>query len=130
MSKMVIFGGKRLFGELCAAGAKNAALPILFAALLIDKEPIFLENIPDISDVRHAVTILESVGASVEKGRWISDIHTESLPGASGCRGGFQNTRQQLSDGGDAGALRSFKNADARRLRFWEQANRPASLCL
>lgn len=67
MSEMVIFGGQRLAGEIRVSGAKNAALPILFATLLIEKEPVFLENIPDISDVRLTLSILESIGVRGEK---------------------------------------------------------------
>ncbi|SVE37834.1 uncharacterized protein METZ01_LOCUS490688, partial [marine metagenome] len=54
------------------SGAKNAALPI-FAATLLTDEPCFIENVPDLSDLRFMAEILVSLGASVEclgSGSW------------------------------------------------------------
>lgn len=66
MDKIVIRGGRRLEGEIEAAGAKNAALPILFASLLTP-EPCVLRNLPDVVDVRTTMRLLEQLGASVER---------------------------------------------------------------
>lgn len=57
-------GGKPLHGEVLIAGAKNAALPILCACLLTT-EPIELENVPDLQDVRTMLKILQQMGVSV-----------------------------------------------------------------
>ena len=51
MDKLAIEGGVRLNGEVHVSGAKNAALPILCAALLT-REPLTLENVPELNDVR------------------------------------------------------------------------------
>lgn len=64
MTKYVIQGGKPLFGEVEISGAKNAAVAILPAALLVDGV-CRIENIPQISDVHLFLTILDELGASV-----------------------------------------------------------------
>ena len=50
MQKLKIVGGRRLVGEVSASGAKNAALPIMAAALLTADE-VILHNVPDLADV-------------------------------------------------------------------------------
>src|SRR5690349_14583208 len=62
MDKFVITGGKPLKGEITVSGAKNAALKVLVAGLYTD-EPIILQNIPRLSDVRVMLEILENFGA-------------------------------------------------------------------
>ena len=62
---IVVEGGHKLNGEVSVAGAKNAALPILAATLLTPDE-CFLENLPDIEDMRTMASLLRSLGASVE----------------------------------------------------------------
>ena len=62
---IVVEGGYSLRGEVSAAGAKNAALPILAATLLTSDECL-LENLPDIEDIRIMLNLLRSLGASVE----------------------------------------------------------------
>lgn len=65
MSKFVIKGGKKLAGEVHISGSKNAALPILCAAMLTD-EKVTLHNVPDIADIHSMISILESFGAKAE----------------------------------------------------------------
>ncbi|MBN2118801.1 MAG: UDP-N-acetylglucosamine 1-carboxyvinyltransferase [Anaerolineales bacterium] len=65
MEKFMIEGGVPLNGEVTPAGNKNAALPLLAAALLTD-EPIVLRNIPQIEDTFVMRQIIESLGAQVE----------------------------------------------------------------
>jgi UDP-N-acetylglucosamine 1-carboxyvinyltransferase len=65
MDKIVIRGGRRLSGEVSAAGAKNAGLPILFASLLTP-EPCVVRNLPGVVDVRTALRLLADLGAHVE----------------------------------------------------------------
>ena len=64
MAKYVVTGGKKLAGTVRVSGAKNAALPIMAAALMTEGETI-LENVPNIADVRCMGRILESLGAVV-----------------------------------------------------------------
>ena len=61
-----ISGGTPLMGNVTISGAKNAAVAILPATLLV-KGRCRIENVPDISDVRILLAILESMGAVVEK---------------------------------------------------------------
>ena len=58
MDKLIITGGKALSGELRISGAKNAALPILAAALL-SKQPVTIGNIPHLHDI---TTTMERLG--------------------------------------------------------------------
>ena len=60
--RISINGRKTLCGEITVSGMKNAALPILFATILID-DVCIIENIPNISDVENTLKILFSVGA-------------------------------------------------------------------
>lgn len=64
MNKYVINGGKPLFGEIEISGAKNAAVGILPAALLVDGV-CRIENVPQISDVDLSLKILSALGAGV-----------------------------------------------------------------
>ena len=64
MARYVINGGKPLNGTVTISGAKNAAVAILPAALLV-KGLVRIENVPDISDVRILIDILERMGAKI-----------------------------------------------------------------
>ena len=64
MDKLVIDGPTRLKGDVYISGAKNAAVAILPATLLIDGE-CTLENVPNISDVKISCEILEKLGAKI-----------------------------------------------------------------
>jgi UDP-N-acetylglucosamine 1-carboxyvinyltransferase len=66
MDKIVVRGGRRLQGEVQVGGAKNAALPILFATLLTP-ESCVVRNLPDLIDVRTALHLLADLGATVER---------------------------------------------------------------
>ncbi|NLG60827.1 MAG: UDP-N-acetylglucosamine 1-carboxyvinyltransferase, partial [Candidatus Cloacimonetes bacterium] len=62
MPKFVVQGGKPLRGEIRPAGNKNAALPIIAAALLTEEE-VILENVPAIRDVRTLLELVSLLGA-------------------------------------------------------------------
>ena len=66
MAKYVINGGKPLEGAVTISGAKNAAVAILPAAILVDGK-CRVENVPDISDVRILLDILEDMGAAIDR---------------------------------------------------------------
>ena len=66
MARYEITGGARLEGCVTISGAKNAAVAILPAALLVNGV-CRIENVPDISDVRILLSILEGLGADVQK---------------------------------------------------------------
>ena len=61
MDKLVIQGGVRLSGEVRVSGAKNAALPLMCAALLTADE-ITLSNVPHLRDVTTMVRLLSQMG--------------------------------------------------------------------
>ncbi|WLE57859.1 UDP-N-acetylglucosamine 1-carboxyvinyltransferase [Burkholderia plantarii] len=63
--RLVITGGARLAGEIQVSGAKNAALPILCAGLL-SAEPLRLDNVPDLQDVRTMLALLGGMGVKSE----------------------------------------------------------------
>nr|WP_254218465.1 UDP-N-acetylglucosamine 1-carboxyvinyltransferase [Burkholderia multivorans] len=65
MGKLVIEGGRRLAGEIVVSGAKNAALPILCAGLL-SAEPVHLDNVPNLQDVRTTLKVLGQMGVKSE----------------------------------------------------------------
>jgi len=64
LTKYVIHGGNQLHGEIEISGAKNAAVAIIPAALLVDGV-CRIENIPQISDVTLSLNILQELGAEV-----------------------------------------------------------------
>ena len=66
MARYEIHGGTPLNGAVTISGAKNAVVAILPAALLV-KGVCRIENVPDISDVRILLEIIEGMGAKVEK---------------------------------------------------------------
>jgi UDP-N-acetylglucosamine 1-carboxyvinyltransferase len=66
MDKLVIDGGARLEGEIGVSGAKNAALPILCAALLTS-EPLVVTNVPRLNDVRTMQALLGQMGVAAER---------------------------------------------------------------
>jgi UDP-N-acetylglucosamine 1-carboxyvinyltransferase len=61
----VVEGGRTLHGTIRPSGNKNAALPIVAAALLSDK-PVHLENVPHIRDIETLIELIISVGATAE----------------------------------------------------------------
>ena len=65
MDKIVIHGGQRLKGEVLVSGAKNAALPLLFATLLTAGQHR-LSNVPQLRDIDTVARLLTTLGAKVE----------------------------------------------------------------
>jgi UDP-N-acetylglucosamine 1-carboxyvinyltransferase len=65
VDQLVIRGGKSLSGEVRVSGAKNAALPLMAAALLTE-EPLELDNVPRLVDVRTIAKLLRHMGVGVE----------------------------------------------------------------
>ena len=65
MDKLLIEGGQQLRGEVAVSGAKNAALPILCAALL-SEEPLVLKNVPRLNDVNTMQRLLTQMGVALD----------------------------------------------------------------
>lgn len=78
-----VVGGSRLVGEVSIAGAKNAALPILFASLLAET-PIELLNVPELKDIDTTIKLLEQLGVRIERKHSVfidaSDVTNFSVP--------------------------------------------------
>ena len=74
MELYAINGGSPLVGEVEIGGAKNAALPILAAAVMTD-ETVLIENMPDVRDTNIMLAAIESIGAHVER----IDRHTVKI---------------------------------------------------
>ena len=66
MDKLLIQGGVRLNGEITVSGAKNAALPILCAALLAE-DVLKLSSVPNLKDVGTTINLLEHMGVKVSR---------------------------------------------------------------
>ena len=64
MEQYAIKGGNPLVGDVEIAGAKNAALPILAAATMTD-ETVYIENIPDVSDIKMILDTMRGIGVAV-----------------------------------------------------------------
>ena len=74
----VIKGGIPLVGEVDIAGAKNAALPIISAAIMTN-ETVTLENLPDVNDINILLEAIEKIGAHIER----IDRHTVKINGST-----------------------------------------------
>ena len=85
MDAIHIHGGNALFGETRIQGSKNAALPVMAAALLI-KDVCTIENCPHISDVLHMQQLLQQLGCAVshEEGTLVIDARNLSEDTMSG----------------------------------------------
>ncbi len=85
MEKLAIEGGVPLTGEVAISGAKNAALPILCAALLT-AEPLTIGNVPHLRDVTTMLSLLGQMGVAVSMDDKLgielraSNIHTPEAP--------------------------------------------------
>ncbi len=66
MQKFRVYGQSHLSGEVNISGPKNAALPILFAAILAE-EPVTLTNVPELKDIETTLKILRQLGMQVEQ---------------------------------------------------------------
>lgn len=73
MDKFVVEGGKPLHGDVQISGAKNAALPVLASALLVEGTSTF-HNIPDLMDIKTIKKLLGNLGLEIEGGEtvWIN----------------------------------------------------------
>jgi UDP-N-acetylglucosamine 1-carboxyvinyltransferase len=65
VDKIVIEGGKPLYGDVQISGAKNAALPVMVSALLTEGTNTF-HNIPDLVDIKTIKKLLKNMGAQVD----------------------------------------------------------------
>ena len=78
MSSFVICGGKKLSGSVEISGSKNAALPIIFAAVTVNGVSV-LKNVPRITDVDIAIELISDLGAKVVRAGNSVTIDTREL---------------------------------------------------
>lgn len=78
MEQYIIKGGNPLVGEVSIAGAKNAALGILAAAIMTDEE-VVIENVPNVRDTRVLLQAIQGIGARVN----YIDEHTVRICGGT-----------------------------------------------
>ena len=76
MDKLVIEGGVPLTGSIDVSGSKNAALPILFASILLS-EPVTYTNVPDLRDIHTTLKLLDMLGCPCS----YQDRRVEVTPG-------------------------------------------------
>ncbi|AMV73573.1 UDP-N-acetylglucosamine 1-carboxyvinyltransferase [Desulfuromonas sp. DDH964] len=78
MDKIVIHGGQRLKGEVLISGAKNAALPLLFATLLAPGRHR-LANVPQLRDIDTVAELLTTLGATVERADGLFTVGADAI---------------------------------------------------
>ncbi|MDP4535187.1 UDP-N-acetylglucosamine 1-carboxyvinyltransferase [Alkalimonas collagenimarina] len=66
MQQFLVTGGAELRGEVTISGAKNAALPILFASILSEGE-VIIDNVPELKDIDTTFKLLRLFGATVQR---------------------------------------------------------------
>ena len=77
MDKILIYGGRKLQGEVKISGSKNSTLPILFSSLLTD-EPVTIKNVPSLADVDTTIGLLNFIGKKViKKGNTVNILSQE-----------------------------------------------------
>ncbi|MDD3223191.1 MAG: UDP-N-acetylglucosamine 1-carboxyvinyltransferase [Clostridium sp.] len=79
MDKLVINGGKKLFGNVTIGGAKNAAVAILPAAIMASRKVCIIDNTPEIEDIQCEERIMESLGCKIKRVRDSVTIDSTSL---------------------------------------------------
>ncbi|MEW5781256.1 MAG: UDP-N-acetylglucosamine 1-carboxyvinyltransferase [Pseudomonadota bacterium] len=94
MDKLLIEGGVPLNGEIAISGAKNAALPLMCAALLTS-EPVTLTNVPELNDVATMLKLLAQMGVKISREKTGAGGIENVPPGADSPRkvgaGGIEN---------------------------------------
>jgi len=78
LDKLIIHGGRRLVGEVTVSGAKNAALPLLFATLLAPG-PHRIGNLPRLRDITTAERLLAELGADVDSSSGMLQVATDHI---------------------------------------------------
>lgn len=74
MDKIKIIGGNQLNGKIYISGAKNAALPLICAALLTN-DKVILKNVPDLSDITFLNGLLKYLGIKISEKEELFESH-------------------------------------------------------
>ena len=132
MDRIRIVGGNELNGEIPISGAKNAALPLMIACLLT-KEPLTLNNVPRLADVKQLERILENHGVDLSvqgrrrgedemRGQRITFSAADIVDTCAPYELGLHHARKLLGNWCLGGARRRGTRFDA-----WRVRNRHAS---
>ena len=78
MDKIQIIGGRQLHGEIKISGAKNAALPLIAASILVDGRTCF-SNVPDLMDITSIRLLLDDLGASCKVSKGCLEVDGSSI---------------------------------------------------
>ena len=78
MDYLEIVGGKKLSGTVKISGAKNAALPIIAATILSDKD-VRLTNLPNVVDIRTLLKLVGMLGGTVNHDKTVADINNSTI---------------------------------------------------
>ena len=78
MDKIKITGGKRLHGEVNISGAKNAALPLIVASILVNGKTCFT-NVPNLMDITSIRLLLEDLGATCKTSKGYLEVDGSSI---------------------------------------------------
>ena len=73
MDKIQINGGRKLYGEVSISGAKNAALPLIASAILVNGKTSFT-NVPDLMDIKSIKLLLEDLGATCNSSKGYLEV--------------------------------------------------------
>ena len=76
--RLIIQGGKPLFGDVKISGAKNAVLPLISISLLFDKS-FTLKNVPDLVDTRLMIKLINALGVMTRSQRRNWDAANQDL---------------------------------------------------
>lgn len=124
-TKLVIEGGVPLTGGIEVSGSKNAALPILFACILLS-EPVTITNVPNLRDIHTTIKLLNMLGCTCE----YNDHRVQVQPGNLLPEAPYDLVRTMARlcsmPRPVAGPHRSGARRPARRLRHWRAPRRPA----
>lgn len=93
MDKLVINGGKELYGSVNIGGAKNAAVAILPAAIMASENVCVIDNIPEIEDVQCEERIMESLGCKINRVKDTVTIDSTKLVSLSANTDDVRNMR-------------------------------------
>ncbi len=74
--RLIIQGGKPLFGDVKISGAKNSVLPLISVSLMIDKS-FTLKNVPDLADTRLMIQLINALGIMTKFYNGVIDFHGE-----------------------------------------------------
>lgn len=78
MDYLQIVGGNKLHGKVTISGAKNAALPLI-ASTIIAKNPVNIDNLPSVRDIKTLLKLLDNLGASYKYANNSVTIDTSSI---------------------------------------------------